>query len=160
MLQTESPTVRSIPSYWFSSGTSHSWLSPDISASSFFSLPTSSLTFSPLLQLKSSTSGLSWWLSGQESTCQCRRQVQTLVWEDPTCHGAVKPASHNYGACALEPGTRNCRAHVLQWLKPLHPRAHLPLRRPSTTTREWPLLAATRERPEQQRRPYTAKSKL
>ena len=22
--------------------------------------------------------------------------VQALVWEDPTCHGATKPVSHNY----------------------------------------------------------------
>ena len=23
-------------------------------------------------------------------------RVQVLVWEDPTCHGATKPVSHNY----------------------------------------------------------------
>ena len=23
------------------------------------------------------------WLSGKESACQCRRQVQSLGWEDP-----------------------------------------------------------------------------
>ena len=23
-------------------------------------------------------------------------QVQALVWEDPTCHGATKPVCHNY----------------------------------------------------------------
>ena len=23
-------------------------------------------------------------------------QVQALVWEGPTCHGATKPVSHNY----------------------------------------------------------------
>ena len=23
-------------------------------------------------------------------------RVQALVWEDPTCHGATKPVSHNY----------------------------------------------------------------
>ena len=23
-------------------------------------------------------------------------QVQSLVWEDPTCHGATKPMHHNY----------------------------------------------------------------
>ena len=32
-------------------------------------------------------------------------RVQALVWEDPTCHGATRPVSHNYwawasGACA------------------------------------------------------------
>ena len=31
--------------------------------------------------------------------------VRALVWEDPTCHGATRPVSHNYrayasGACA------------------------------------------------------------
>ena len=33
--------------------------------------------------------------------------VQALVWEDPTCHGATRPVSHNYwawasGACVLQ----------------------------------------------------------
>ena len=23
-------------------------------------------------------------------------QVRALVWEDPTCHGATRPVSHNY----------------------------------------------------------------
>ena len=27
--------------------------------------------------------GAPWWLSGKESACQCRRQVQTGGWEDP-----------------------------------------------------------------------------
>ena len=26
--------------------------------------------------------------------------VRALVWEDPTCHGAAGPVSHNYWACA------------------------------------------------------------
>ena len=26
--------------------------------------------------------------------------VRALVWEDPTCHGATRPVSHNYWACA------------------------------------------------------------
>uniref|UniRef100_A0A8C6FBZ8 Hikeshi-like N-terminal domain-containing protein n=1 Tax=Monodon monoceros TaxID=40151 RepID=A0A8C6FBZ8_MONMO len=30
-------------------------------------------------------------------------RVQSLVREDPTCHGATKPVCHNYQACALEP---------------------------------------------------------
>ena len=35
-------------------------------------------------------------------------QVQYLVWEDPTCHGATKPLCHSYwNPCS--------RAHVLQW---------------------------------------------
>ena len=28
-------------------------------------------------------------------------QVQSLVQEDPTCHGATKPVNHNYRPCAL-----------------------------------------------------------
>ena len=27
-------------------------------------------------------------------------RVRALVWEDPTCHGAAGPVSHNYWACA------------------------------------------------------------
>ena len=27
-------------------------------------------------------------------------RVRALVWEDPTCHGAAGPVSHNYRACA------------------------------------------------------------
>ena len=50
--------------------------------------------------------------------------VQSLVWEDPACHGAAKPVSHNYWICALEPGSCNNWAHVLQLLKPACPRAH------------------------------------
>ena len=23
-------------------------------------------------------------------------RVRALVWEDPTCHGAIRPVSHNY----------------------------------------------------------------
>ena len=46
-------------------------------------------------------------------------QVQPLVQEDPTCHRAAKPTSHNY------------RAHVLQQLKPSCSRAHaLPQKKP------------------------------
>ena len=33
--------------------------------------------------------------------------VHSLVWEDPTCRGATKPACHNYQSCALKPGNRN-----------------------------------------------------
>ena len=33
-----------------------------------------------------------------------RTQVQSLVWEDATCHGANKPMYHNYWACVLGAG--------------------------------------------------------
>ena len=29
-------------------------------------------------------------------------RVRALVWEDPTCHGATRPVSHSYGACAAQ----------------------------------------------------------
>ena len=45
-------------------------------------------------------------------------RVQSLVWEDPACHGATKPVRHNYWACALEPMSHNYWAHKLQLLKP------------------------------------------
>ena len=47
-------------------------------------------------------------------------RVRALVWEDPTCHGAAKPGSHNYWACALEPVSHNYWARMLQLLKPVH----------------------------------------
>ena len=37
--------------------------------------------------------------------------VQSLVWEDSTCLGAMKPVNHNYWTCALEPGSLNERSH-------------------------------------------------
>ena len=46
-------------------------------------------------------------------------QVQALVQEDPTCHGATKPMRHNYWACALEPTSHNYWARVPQLLKPM-----------------------------------------
>ena len=53
-------------------------------------------------------------------------QVQSLVQEDPTCHGATKPVCHNYWAWALEPTSRNYQAHTPQLLKSTHPRACVP----------------------------------
>ena len=34
-------------------------------------------------------------------------QIQALVREDPTCHGATKPMRHNYWAGALESVSHN-----------------------------------------------------
>ena len=53
--------------------------------------------------------------------------VRSLAWEDPTCHGATKPASHNYWARvphllsprATTAEARTPRAHALQQEKPL-----------------------------------------
>ena len=89
--------------------------------------------------------------------------VRSLIHEDPTCQGATKPMPHNYWASAPEPGSHKYCAHVLQRLKPAHPRACTPqqekppqMRNVCTAAREEPLLlgkacAATR--------PSTAKNK-
>ena len=40
--------------------------------------------------------GFPWWLSGKESTCQCRKLFRSLVQEVPTHLGATKPVHHDY----------------------------------------------------------------
>ena len=47
-------------------------------------------------------------------------RARALVWEDPTCHGATRPACYNCWACALEPTSHNYWARVPQLLKPVH----------------------------------------
>ena len=47
-------------------------------------------------------------------------QVQALVWEDLTCHGATEPMHHNYWVCALETTSHNYWACMPQLLKPMH----------------------------------------
>ena len=66
-----------------------------------------------------------------------RVKIKTIKWDfpgssvgDPTCLGAAKSMSHNCQACALEPGSYNCQAHVPQLLKPPQPRASAPQERP------------------------------
>ena len=50
----------------------------------------------PTIEVKKSK-GLPWWLSGKTPACQSKeRQVQSLIQEDPTGHGATKPMHHNY----------------------------------------------------------------
>ena len=55
---------------------------------------------------------LPWWFSGKESTCQCRRLIQSLVWEDPPSCRATQPIIYSSWACPLEPGNCSCWAHV------------------------------------------------
>ena len=80
-------------------------------------------------------------------------RVRALAWEDSTCRGATKPMRHNYWACAPEPVSHNYWAHVLKLPKPtgLEPvlcdkRGHCN-EKPVHRNEEWPLLAATREKP-------------
>ena len=53
-------------------------------------------------------------------------QIRSLAWEDLTCRGATKPASYNYWACGLEPGSPIYWAHMPHLLKPECPRASTP----------------------------------
>ena len=70
--------------------------------------------------LQNTVQGLSWWLSGKESACQCRRHgFDPWSRRIPHCSGAAEPVSHNYWACAPEPGSYN------YWsLSPLEPMLH------------------------------------
>ena len=80
-------------------------------------------------------------------------QVWSLIWEDFTCHGQLKPTCHSDWACTLKPMSSNYRACVLQLPKPtcLEPvlyskRSHRN-EKPVHCTEERPLLSATRESP-------------
>ena len=44
--------------------------------------------------------------------------VQSLVWEDPTCHRVTKPVHQSYWAHTLEAMNHNDWVHVQQLLKP------------------------------------------
>ena len=56
-----------------------------------------------------------------------------MVWEDPTCCGATKSVHHNCWGHALKPGSATWEATAM--------------RRPHTTTEEWPSPTATRPSP-------------
>ena len=77
--------------------------------------------------------------------------VRSLVWEEPTCHGATKPVHHNYWAGTLEPVSHDYWACVPQLPKPVHLEPVLCNKRshrnekPMHHNEEQPLLAATRE---------------
>ena len=87
----------------------------------------------------------------------------TLVWEDPTCHGATKPVRHSYWTCALQPASHNYWARMPQLLKPvcLEPcsttREATPMRSPRTTTKSSPHLPQLEKAQVQQQRPNAAK---
>ena len=46
-------------------------------------------------------------------------QDQSLDQEDFSCCRETKSMDHSYGACALEPGSHNYRAHGLRMLRPV-----------------------------------------
>ena len=84
--------------------------------------------------------------------------VQSLIWDDLTCHRLAEPMCHNYWACALE-----LRSHDFWARVPSRPcsatREAISMRSPRTTTREQPLLSATVEKPTKPQRPSTTKKK-
>ena len=62
---------------------------------------------------KLSLIGLPGWLSGKESSCQCRRHgFDPWSGKISTSHRATKPACHSCWACALELGAANTEAHT------------------------------------------------
>ena len=89
--------------------------------------------------------GLSWWLSGKEPTCQCKRH-RFNPWS-----GKISDASEQLcpGAAATEPTSLEPRLHKRSTTG----------RSQRTAAREWPPLAAAREKPARQQRPSTAKNK-
>ena len=83
--------------------------------------------------------GLPWWLSGKESTCCCRKH-EFDPWSGKIPNAAEQLSLYTATVeLVLEPGSHNYWAHVLQPLKPRHPRAWNTLA-PETreATREWP----------------------
>ena len=101
---------------------------------------------------KNTYEGLSWWLSGKESVCQCRRHGF-----NPRSGKIPHVTEHQSSrSCAPEPGNFKEWVHVWQLMKPKHPKVH-----PCSTMRAAiamrSLHAAAREKPEQQQRPSTAK---
>ena len=59
-------------------------------------------------ELSLGTSLVVWWL--RIHLAMQGTSVPSLVWEEPTRHGATKPVGHNYSASALEPGS--CSQHA------------------------------------------------
>ena len=108
--------------------------------------------------------GLPWWLSGKESTCQCRRH-----WFDPWA-GKIPHAAEQLSPCAIttetvlySPGTATAEpcAAAAEAQMPAGPcsaaREAAALRSLCTSGREQPPLSVPREKPAQQQ--STAKNK-
>ncbi|KAF4008139.1 hypothetical protein G4228_019781 [Cervus hanglu yarkandensis] len=79
-------------------------------------IATNILLVDEIMRAEVSCLGLLWWLSGQESACQCRRHP--LPWSGKLPHAAeqLSPCS-----TALEPGNHNYCTHPLQLPKPPRP---------------------------------------
>ena len=105
-------------------------------------------------QLLKEHCGLSWWYSGQESSCQCRERnrFDPCSGEIPHATEELKPMHQNYWACALP------WSHKYWSL--CSTREATAMRSPSMTTREQHPLTATRKKPAcSNGRPTVAKNK-
>ena len=76
--------------------------------------------------------------------------VQSLIWEDPTCHGAAKPVRHSYSACAVESGDISTEACA--------PKLHAPKQQKLLTSHLFPHITP-REKAVLQCRPSKVKNK-
>ena len=86
-------------------------------------------------------------------------RVWTLVWEDPTCHGATKPTCHNYWACTLEPASHNYWS-LCTWSLCSATREATATRSLGTATKSSPLSLQLEKARVQQRRLSAAKNKI
>ena len=93
-------------------------------------------------------------------------QVQSLVREDPTRHGATKPMRHNYWACALQPVSHNYWSPRATTTEACAPRARTLQQREATAMRSPCTAMKSSSRSPQlekacaQQRPNAAKNKL
>ena len=104
--------------------------------------------------------GLSWWLSGKESICQCKkhgfdpcsRKIPHAVKQLSPCTTTIQPVLQGPGAATIEPQVPQSLSSAI--------REATAMRSQYTKTREQPLFTATREKPAQQRGPSTTKHKI
>ena len=116
--------------------------------------------------LRTATLGFPWWLSGQESACQCRgRGFNPWSGMIPQAAEQLGPCATSHWACALKPRSRNYWAHLPNYCSPCTQELSSATRDAATVrslciaTRERPPLSVTRGEPVQQQRPSTTKNK-
>ena len=100
------------------------------------------------------TLGLPWWPSSKEPACHCRRRmlnpwsrrIPHAVEQLSPCAATIEPVLQSLGTATTEATIP--RVHAQQ-------RESHHNKKPAHHKEEWPLLAATREKPVQQQRPST-----
>ena len=110
--------------------------------------------------------GLPWWLSGKESTCRCQetrftpwsRKIPRAAEQPSPCAPLLRLWPRVWEPRLLSPLAARTEARTPQsWCSMI--RAATARRSPSPATKEQTPLATAREKPTQQRRPSTVKSK-